>query len=43
MGNEIVKELLKKIKETPDSKLKSLDLYGNQLTNDISKDLSNFV
>jgi len=33
IGNDIVKEILKKIKENNESKLKSLDLYGNDLTN----------
>jgi hypothetical protein len=37
MGNQIVRDLLKRIKENPDSRLKSLDLYGNELTNEIAE------
>jgi hypothetical protein len=37
MGNEIVRDILKKIKDNPDSRLKSLDLYGNEITNDMGE------
>ena len=43
MGDDITKELLKKIKEIPDCKLKSLDLYGNNLTAAIIDDVSSFL
>lgn len=35
IGDQICKDLLKKLKEIPDGKLRSLDLYGNNLTNEI--------
>ena len=43
MGDEIVKELIKKIKEIPEGKLKSLDLYGNDLTPAVIADVSCFL
>lgn len=43
MGDAVLKDLLNKIKNTPDSKLKSLDLYGNNLTITITSELSNFI
>ena len=43
MGDEVTKELINKIKEVPESKLKSLDLYGNKLTPAIIEDISKFV
>ena len=43
MGDEIVRELIKKIKEVPDCKLKSLDLYGNDLTTGVIEDIGTFL
>ena len=39
MGNDITKNLLKKIKDFTEGKLKSLDLYGNNLTPAIIEDV----
>jgi len=43
MGDDIAKHLVKKIKEIPDCKLKSLDLYGNDLTTAVIEDLATFL
>jgi Ran GTPase-activating protein (RanGAP) involved in mRNA processing and transport len=43
MGDQILKELLKKLKEAPDTRLKSLDLYGNDATTEITNDICEFV
>lgn len=43
MGNQIVKDLLKKLKDTPDSRLKSLDLYANDITPEITQEICEYV
>ena len=43
MGNDITKDLLKKIREFPEGKLKSLDLYGNNLTPAIVDDVVTLI
>ena len=43
MGDQIVRELIKKVKEIPDCKLKSLDLYGNDLTAGVIEDIGTFL
>jgi hypothetical protein len=43
MGNDIVSALLTKILANPANNLSSLDLYGNDLTNDIGNQIVKFV
>ena len=43
LGDELAKELIKKIRELPEGKLKSLDLYGNKLTPAIMEDVSGLL
>ncbi len=43
MGNDITSALLTKISSNPANNLSSLDLYGNNLTNDIGNQLVKFV
>lgn len=43
MGNDIVSALITKISSNPANNLSSLDLYGNNLTNDIGNQLVKFA
>jgi hypothetical protein len=43
LGDDLARDLLKKLKEVPEGKLKSLDLYGNDLTPEIMGDISVFL
>jgi hypothetical protein len=43
MGNPILKDLLRKLRDAPDGRLKSLDLYGNDITPELVRDICEFV
>lgn len=43
IGNQILKDILKKIRENVDCRLKSFDLYGNDITHELSSELCEFV
>lgn len=43
IGNQIAKEILKKIRENADCRLKSFDLYGNDITHELTTELCEFV
>lgn len=43
VGDDIAREIIRKIRDNPDSRLKSLDFYGNELSNELTEDISIFV
>ena len=43
LGDEITKQVIAKIKSFPEQKIKSLDLYGNELTVESQETICNFV
>ena len=43
IGNAILRELLKKLRDSADCRIKSLDLYANDLTAEAGTDICQFV